>query len=46
LEPDAIDMPRKLTKNKKIREAHREHAKKVHAATTLNEKLSDLKITG
>ena len=32
LEPDAIDMPGKLTKNKKIREAHREHAKKVLAA--------------
>ena len=30
-EPDAIDMPGKLTKNKNIRKAHREHAKKVLA---------------
>jgi len=32
LEPDAIDTTGKLTKNKKIREAHREHAKKVLVA--------------
>ena len=39
LEPDAINMPGKLTKNKKIREARREHAEKVLAA--VDEALSE-----
>ena len=39
LEPDAIDTTGKLTKNKKIREAHREHTKKVLAA--MDEALSE-----